>query len=84
MGSVCVGSISHAVPGRRRSTQFTEIGRDEGVNRPARDVGHELEPHRRDRGGAGLSMQSRTNYSYESIQCAPGHVVSGGQWGTIV
>ena len=33
MASVCVGSISHAVPGRRRSTQFTEIGRDEGVNR---------------------------------------------------
>ena len=51
---------------------------------PARDLGHELEPRRRDRGGAGLSMQSRTNYSYESIQCAPGHVVSGGQWGTIV
>ena len=24
-----------------------------------------------------------TYYSYESIQCAPGHVVSGGQWGTI-
>ena len=30
MGSAFGRSISHAIPGRRRSTQFTEIGRDEG------------------------------------------------------
>ena len=33
MASVFGRSISHAVPGRRISTPFTEIGRDEGVNR---------------------------------------------------
>ena len=33
MASAFGRSISHAVPGRRISTPFTEIGRDEGVNR---------------------------------------------------
>ena len=33
MASAFGRSISHAVPGRRIRTPFTEIGRDEGVNR---------------------------------------------------